>query len=109
MSNRSIRMVIILGVISILSILAIQLFWIKKNIDFQAKNIIIQSQQDSISTKLFNDNVTVALKNAAAEIKRLQNQPGDLYGNVRQLTSNYFTVDIQDTIIPLFIGNCSET
>jgi two-component system phosphate regulon sensor histidine kinase PhoR len=103
MSNRSIRMVIILGVISILSILAIQLFWIKKNIDFQAKNITIQSQQDSISTKLFNDNVTVALKNAAAEIKRLQNQPGDLYGNVRQLTSNYFTVDIQDTIIPYLL------
>lgn len=103
MSNRSIRMVIVLGVISILSILFIQLFWIKKNIDFQAENIEIQKRQDSISSKLFNDNVTEALKNSAAEIQRLQNQPGDLYGNVKQLKPNYYTVEILDTVIPYLL------
>jgi len=103
MSNRSIRMVIILGVFSILSILAIQLFWIKKNIEFQEKNVELQQRQDSISTKQFNDNVSVALKNVALEIQRINKQPGDLYGNVRQLTANYFTVELQDTIMPYLL------
>lgn len=103
MSNRSIRMVIILGVISILSILTIQLFWIRKNIDFQERNLEIQRRQDSLSTKQFNDNVTLALKNVAHEIQRINNQPGDLYGNVKQITSNYFTVELQDTLHPYLL------
>lgn len=103
MSNRSIRMVIVLGVISILSILSIQLFWIQKNIEFQEENIDLQQRHDSISTKQFNDNVTVALKNVAIEIQRINKQPGDLYGNVRQLTSNYFTVELQDTVMPYLL------
>ncbi|MBK7128797.1 MAG: HAMP domain-containing histidine kinase [Crocinitomicaceae bacterium] len=103
MSNRSIRMVIVLGVISLLSILVIQLFWIKKNIEFQEKNIELQQRQDSISIKQFNDNVTVALKNVATEIQRINQQPGDLYGNVRQLTPNYFTVELQDTVMPYLL------
>lgn len=96
-------MVVILGVISILSILSIQLFWIKKNIDFQVQNLAIQRKQDSISTKLFNDNVSVALKNVANEIQRIRKQPGDLYGNVKQHTPNYFTVEMQDTLIPFLL------
>ena len=96
-------MVVILGVISILSILTIQLFWIRKNIKFQEDNIAIQIRQDSLSTKQFNDNVTVALKNVANEIQRLNHQPGDLYGNVKQLTSNYFTVELQDTLHPYLL------
>lgn len=103
MSNRSIRMVVILGVISILSILTIQLFWIRKNIKFQEDNIAIQHRQDSLSTKQFNDNVTIALKNVANEIQRLNHQPGDLYGNVKQLSSNYFTVELQDTLHPYLL------
>lgn len=96
-------MVIILGVISMLSILTIQLFWIQKNITFQEENIELQIRQDSLFTKQFNDNVTIALKNVANEIKRINKQPGDLYGNVRQLTPNYFTVELQDTILPFLL------
>ena len=96
-------MVIVLGVISILSILTIQLFWIRKNIEFQEENIRIQQSSDSLSTKQFNDNVTVALKNVAHEIQRLNNQPGDLYGTVKQLSSNYFTVELQDTLHPYLL------
>jgi two-component system, OmpR family, phosphate regulon sensor histidine kinase PhoR len=103
MGSKSIRMVIILGVISILSILTIQLFWIRKNIEFQEENIRIQQSQDSLGIKQFNDNVTVALKNVATEIQRLNNQPGDLYGTVKQLSSNYFTVELQDTLHPYLL------
>ena len=103
MGNARIRTVIVLGIISILCILFIQLMWIRKNIDFQVKNIEIQNRQDSISAKQFSDNVTIALKNVAAMIARINKQPGDLYGNVKQLTSNYFTVELQDTLHPYLL------
>ena len=96
-------MVVILGVISILSILTIQLFWIQKNIEFQESNIEIQFRQNLLSTKQFNDNVTVALKNVASEIQRMNNAPGDLYGSVKQQSPNYFTVELQDTLNPYLL------
>ncbi|MFT5821818.1 MAG: two-component system phosphate regulon sensor histidine kinase PhoR [Crocinitomix sp.] len=103
MSNKNLRTVIILGIASILSILTIQFFWIKKNIQFQETNIAIQNKQDSLSQEQFGDQVTIALKNVADEIQRINQQPGDLYGNVKQLTSNYFTVELQDTLHPFLL------
>ena len=100
MSNKNLRTVIFLGIASIISILTIQFFWIKKNIEFQETNIVIQNRQDSLSQVQFGDQVTIALKKVAHEIQRINQQPGDLYGNVRQLTSNYFTVELQDTLHP---------
>ncbi len=103
MSNKNLRTVIFLGIASILSILTIQIFWIQKNIEFQETNITIQNKQDSLSQVEFNDQVTIALKNVANEIQRINNQPGDLYGNVKQLTSNYFTVELQDILDPYLL------
>ncbi|MGB1103980.1 MAG: sensor histidine kinase [Crocinitomicaceae bacterium] len=103
MSNKNLRTVIFLGIASILSILTIQFFWIQKNIDFQETNIAIQNRQDSLSQVQFGDQVTIALKKVANEIQRINEQPGDLYGNVRQLTSNYFTVELQDTLHPFLL------
>jgi len=103
MSNKTLRTVIFLGIASILSILTIQFFWIQKNIDFQETNIEIQNRQDSLSRAQFGDQVTVALKKVANEIQRINQQPGDLYGNVKQLTSNYFTVELQDTLHPFLL------
>ncbi|WP_070137811.1 sensor histidine kinase [Crocinitomix algicola] len=103
MSNKNLRTVIFLGIASILSILTIQFFWIKKNIDFQQTNIAIQNKQDSLSQVQFNDQVTIALKRVANEIQRINQQPGDLYGNVKQLTSNYFTVELHDTLHPFLL------
>ena len=103
MSNKNLRTVIILGIASILSILTIQFFWIQKNIQFQETNIGIQNKQDSLSRIQFGDQVTIALKNVADEIQRINQQPGNLYGNVKQLTSNYFTVELQDTLHPYLL------
>ncbi|NOQ71269.1 MAG: GHKL domain-containing protein [Crocinitomix sp.] len=103
MSNKNLRTVIILGIASILSILTIQFFWIKKNIEFQETNIAIQNKQDSLSQIQFGDQVSIALKKVADEIQRINQQPGDLYGNVKQLTSNYFTVELQDTLHPFLL------
>ena len=103
MSNKNLRTVIFLGIASILSILTIQFFWIKKNIEFQQTNFEIQNKQDSLSQVQFSDQVTIALKRVADEIQRINQEPGDLYGNVKQLTSNYFTVELQDTLHPYLL------
>ncbi|MCG8577125.1 MAG: HAMP domain-containing histidine kinase [Flavobacteriales bacterium] len=109
MSKQRIRLVILVGMIAILSILTIQLFWIKKNIEFQETNIKIQNRQDSLSSRQFSDNVTVALKNVANLIARINNTPGDLYGNVKQQSSNYFTVELQDTLHPYLLEQLLKT
>lgn len=103
MSNKNLRTVIFLGIVSILSILTIQFFWIQKNIEFQETNITIQNRQDSLSRVQFGDQVTIALKGVANEIQRINKQPDDLYGDVKQLTSNYFTVELQDTLHPYLL------
>lgn len=103
MSNKNLRTVIFLGIASILCILTIQFFWIKKNIEFQETNLSIQHRQDSLSRVQFGDQVTIALKKVADEIQRINQEPGDLYGNVKQLTTNYFTVELQDTLHPFLL------
>lgn len=103
MSKRRINTVIILGIFSIIGILAIQLYWIKKNIDYQETNIAIQNRQDSLNSRQFTDKVTLALKNVGDEIQRINNQPGDNYGAVKQISSNYFTVELQDTLHPYLL------
>lgn len=103
MSKGRINTVIILGIFSIISILVIQLFWIKKNVEYQETNIAIQNRQDSLNMRQFSDQVTIALKNVADEIQRIDNQEADLYGSVKQLSTNYFTVELQDTLHPYLL------
>ncbi len=105
MNSQKVKTVIVLGIISIFCILTIQFFWIKKNIDFQETNIKIQNIQDSLSDKQFNENVSLALKNVASEIQRINLQESDLYGKVKQLSSNYFTVELDDTLHPYLLEN----
>lgn len=103
MSNKRIQAVIFFGIIAILTILTIQIFWIKKNIEFQETNIAIQNRQDSLNTAQFNDKVIIALKKVTDDIQRLNNSEMNLYGNVQQRTSNYFTVEMMDTVHPYLL------
>jgi two-component system, OmpR family, phosphate regulon sensor histidine kinase PhoR len=103
MSNKRIRTVIFFGIISILSILTIQIFWIKKNIEFQETNIQIQNHQDSLNITQFNDKVIIALKKVGDDIQKLNNSDMNLYGNVQQRTTNYFTVELMDTVHPFLL------
>ncbi|MEO9534293.1 MAG: HAMP domain-containing sensor histidine kinase [Crocinitomicaceae bacterium] len=103
MSNKRVRTVIFFGIISILSILTIQIFWIQKNLDFQQTNIEIQNHQDSVNSAQFNDKVVIALKKVADDITRLNQSGVNLYGNVQQRTPNYFTVEMQDTVHPFLL------
>ena len=103
MSNKRIRAVVFFGIISILSVLAIQIFWIQKNIDFQETNIQIQNRQDSLNRSQFDDKVVIALKKVAEDIQQINQTDVNLYGNVQQRTANYFTVEMQDTVHPFLL------
>lgn len=103
MNSRSIKTVIVLGIISILFVLIIQIFWIQKNIDFQETNIQIQNRQDSLNIAQFDDKVIIALKKVAEDIQNINQTDINLYGNVQQRSPNYFTVEMQDTVHPFLL------
>ncbi len=105
MNSHKVKTVIILGIISIFCILVIQFFWVKRNIHFQNVSIKIQNKQDSLNYKQFSENVSLALLNVATEIQSISGQKSDLYGKVKQQTSNYFTVELEDTLHPFLLEN----
>jgi two-component system, OmpR family, phosphate regulon sensor histidine kinase PhoR len=84
MRRQQIRFVVLLGAISIIGIITVQAYFL-----FQAWNI----REKQLTQSLF-----IALKTVAEKISRL-NQTALPYGNpVRQLTSNYFVVDVNTVI-----------
>ena len=84
MRRHKLRFVVLLGAISILGIISVQAYFLVK-----AWNI---------KEKQFNQSLVIALKTVAEKICRL-NQTNPPYGNpVRQLSSNYFVVDVNSTI-----------
>lgn len=105
MSNSKVKTVIILGIVSIICILTIQFFWVKHNLEYQQTSIKIQNIQDSLNDRQFSENVSLSLKNVAIEIQRINKQESDLYGKVKQLSSNYFTVELEDTLHPFLLEN----
>ncbi|MCX6249281.1 MAG: HAMP domain-containing sensor histidine kinase [Bacteroidetes bacterium] len=84
MRRQQIRIVVLLGAISIIGILTVQSYFL-----FSAWNI---------REKQLNQSLVIGLKTVAEKISRL-NQTNIPYGNpVRQLTSNYFVVDVNSVI-----------
>lgn len=96
-------MVIILGVISLASILLIQGIWIKKSLSMQQTNIAIQEKEDSLDLIHFSEQVHIALRNVLEKISTVQSDSSDLYGAVKQVSSNYFSVDINEELHPYFL------
>lgn len=99
----NIRTVIALGVSSLVIILLIQFYWIDISLKQQKEEIRIQQQQDSLNTRQFNDKVFISLKNVAQEILTINKDTADLYGAVKQVSTNYFTVNINDTLHPYLL------
>jgi two-component system, OmpR family, phosphate regulon sensor histidine kinase PhoR len=84
MRRQQVRFVVLLGAISIIGILSAQSYFL-----FKAWNI---------KEKQLNQSLVIALKTVAEKISRLH-QMNLPYGNpVRQLTSNYFVVDVNTVI-----------
>lgn len=103
MNRRTIKTVIIIGVLSIASILLVQFFWIKRTIRAQQDAVILQERQDSLNLRQFEEQVRVALRNTVEEISTHHADSSDLYGAVKQKSTNYFLVDINENLHPYYL------
>lgn len=89
MKRKTIRNIIILAALLLLSLVATQILWVGKAYDLQEKQ--------------FNYDVTDALKNVAQQILRHKKDSSLLIEPVKQISSNQFNVAINDTLHPFYL------
>ena len=103
MKRKTISTVIILGVISLISILIVQYFWIQTSIAAQAKRVEIQVKEDSLDMKHFTELVHISLRNVLQEISSNASDSTDLYGAVKMIKPNYYSADIVEELHPYYL------
>lgn len=103
MIRRNINAVVLLGIVSLASILVVQMVWMRKTIAIQQTNIAIQEKEDSLNLKQFSEQAHIALRNVLEEISTSKSDSSDLYGAVKQIRSNYFVVDINEELHPFYL------
>ncbi len=84
MKNSQVRFVVLLGVVAILGIVSVQVYWLRKAYD--------------IKERQFNETIHTALHKVA---ENLASANGGNLGNeeiINQLSSDYFVVNINDNI-----------
>ena len=86
MRRKAIRLVIILGTFSIIGIVLTQVFWVKRAFDLREQE--------------FNHNVNIALKNVAESLCQYNGTDVPTISVVEQMSSNYFTVNVNNMISP---------
>ncbi len=84
MRYKHIRYVVLLGAIAIIGIIAIQLYFMKK--------------EWSNKEKQFAQTVTICLRNVATKIYKFNHSMPSTPNPVRQLSSNYFVVDVNSEL-----------
>ena len=98
MKIKSINTVVLLGILSLSSILIVQVFWIRKTVEIQRTSIAIQQREDSLNQRQFSKDVHVALRNVLNNFYDKKSDNSDINDDVKQVKSNYFVVDINDEI-----------
>ena len=91
MKKRTLNIIIISGVFSILLLFIVQLFW--------AQNLI------SLESKQFNHKVKIGLLNAGYKLKLIHHSKIDKIHLVKQLTDNSYVVEVQDIVNPTTIDS----
>lgn len=89
MNRRIIRSVVVLAVFSFLGIIALQFFWFRKAYSFEQKQ--------------FEDKVFIALNTVAEKIYHLKKDNAEIVQPVKLVSSNYFVVQINDTLHPYLL------
>ena len=103
MKRFRINAVIILGVISLSSILLVQLLWVRKTIEIQSTSIAIQQKSDSLNLKEFSEQTNLALRNVLNVISNAIEDSSEHYGAIKQLNVNQFKVDIIQELDPYYL------
>ncbi|MCO6501203.1 MAG: HAMP domain-containing histidine kinase [Vicingus serpentipes] len=89
MNRRTIRIIILFATISLIGIVATQFFWVKSAYNLEEKQ--------------FNERVFVALNNVTHELLNIHEDESELINPVKQVSSNYFTAMINDTVNPYLL------
>lgn len=84
MKSNQVRIAVLLGSVSIIGIILFQLYWV--------------NQTYSLSEQQFNQRVQIALYNVAEKMLAFNGRELPNENPVRQISSNYFIVDINDII-----------
>ena len=105
MNRRTITAVITLGILSVLTILIVQIFWIKNTTSLHETAISIQEKENSLNQIHFEEKVQLALRNVLGEIATNRADSSDLYGAVKQIEPDYFSADINEELHPYYLEN----
>ncbi len=84
MSNKSLRVIFILAVLCTVLVIVTQFFWLKKAVELEKK--------------IFNSHVTIALKNVAVQLLKMNQNTSTVDSIVTQMEDKYYTVQINDKI-----------
>lgn len=103
MRTRTIRRLILLGLMSLVGIIVVQIFWTNRAERVLKETRVVQEREFREEQKRFNDRVIIALTNVAERILSLNNDKSEPYNVVKQLRSNYFVVQINDTLHPYLL------
>jgi len=103
MGRRLILTLILLATVSVIGIVATQIYWLDKAFEVQKNQYELVKEQESAEAKLFNDRVKIALSKVANEILTINNDPAEIFEAVKQIRPNYFTVAINDTVHPYLL------
>jgi len=103
MNRTRINAIIVLGILSLTSILLVQLLWVRKTIEIQSTSIAIQHKSDSLNLKEFSEQTSLALRNVLDNISSTLKDSSDQYGAIKQISVNQFTVDIIQELDPYYL------
>ena len=103
MNRWTVNSVVILGLVSIFSILLVQFVWMRSTVEIQAKNIAIQEKEDSLNLREFSQGAHSALREVLEQISPNHPDHTDLYGAIKQIKSNHFTVEFTEKLQPFYL------
>ena len=91
MNRKTIRIIIFLATLSLIGIVATQIFWVREAYNLQEKQ--------------FNERVRMALDNVTHELLSIHKDESELFNPVKQVSSNYYVTLINDTVNPYLLEN----
>ena len=103
MKRKQVNAVIIFGLISFVSILIIQITWIRKTLETQEKSIEIQKKEELLNQRDFENRAYIALRNVLVQAEGEENAAIKFYGAVKQVRPNYYVVDLSAEVQMFYI------
>ncbi len=103
MRRRTLGTIVLLALLSMTGVVLTQYIWLRRAQQYQSEQVQLQKQQAAQLDKQFNDRVVIALTDVTERILSINRDPSDLFDAVKQISPNYFTVTINDTIHPYLL------